>query len=206
MTRRGPRVLLMACDGTIGNQRREAASASQSKRVERRGVSEQIRDSFSLSLSFSTLQSSPRSPSLLIASLRRSHLTPPPLHHPHPSHSAPSARLPSLSRGAPRWSGCVVPSSQLISPGLVTRSGLEVELWLWPGPVGVVGGGRGMRSRAAAVNLLLRAADRTAFRSSALLFFVFFFRCLERRVARVDALPASVTRVQDVDIWSLFKC
>lgn len=57
MTRRAPRVLLMVCDGTIGNQRREAASTLQSKRVERWGVSEQIRDS--LALSFSTLQSSP---------------------------------------------------------------------------------------------------------------------------------------------------
>lgn len=137
MTRRGPRVLLMACDGTIGNQRREAASASQTKRVERRGVSEQIRDSLVLCPAVF-----PRSPSLLIASLRRSHLAPLLPHHPHPSHSVPSARPPSPSRGAPRWSGCVVPSSQLISPGLVTRSGLEVELWLRRGPARSGGGGR----------------------------------------------------------------
>lgn len=164
MTCCGLRVLLMACDGTIGNQRREAASALQSKRVERRGVSEQIRDLLSLSPtvfpSARPLSLSPRSAALTSPSL-------------HPSRSAPSARLPSPSRGAPRWSGCVVPSSQLISPGLVTRSGLEVELWLRLGPVGVVvvvGRGRRVRFGAVAVNLLLLAADRAAFRSSALFF------------------------------------
>lgn len=139
-------------------------------------------ETFSLSLSPTVFPSarplslSPRSAALTSPSLS-------PL--PHPSRSAPSARLPSLSRGGPRWSGCVVPSSQLISPGLVTRSGLEVELWLRPGPVGVVvvvGRGRRVRFGAVAVNLLLLAADRAAFRSSAL-----FFRSLllESRTAQV---------------------
>lgn len=122
--------------------------------------------------------------------------TPSPPRHPHPSRSAPSARLPSPSRGAPRWSGCVVPSSQLISPGLVTRSGLEVELWLRPDPVGVVrgeeGGGR-VRSGAVAVNLLLCAADRTAFRSSALFCLFFLLLLLPLSVAgRVDTLRSSL--------------
>lgn len=166
----GLRVLLMACDGTIGNQRRESASALQSKRVERRGVSEQIRDLLSLSPtvfpSARPLSLSPRS-----AALTSPSLSPPP--SPIPLRAFCSPRLASPSRGAPRWSGCVVPSSQLISPGLVTRSGLEVELWLRPGPVGVVvvvARGRRVRSGAVAVNLLLLAADRAAFRSSALFF------------------------------------
>lgn len=85
----GLSVLLMASDaGTIGNQRREAASALQSKRVERWGVSEQIRHSLSLSV-FPTVF-----PPLALSPYR---FAPPLSPPPPPSHPTPSLTRP-LSR------------------------------------------------------------------------------------------------------------